>query len=64
VVGEGAPARWQLKKLPTEAALLVPGALAAVALKHADGFFNLRVVDRPDESQLVIAKTALSEWVL
>jgi hypothetical protein len=51
------------KRPPTEAALLVPGALAAVALKHADGFFSLQVVDRPDQSQLVIAKTALSEWV-
>ena len=43
--------------------LFVPGALAAVALKHADGFFSLRVVDRSDQSQLVIARTALSEWV-
>jgi hypothetical protein len=58
VVSNGAPAQ---KRPPIEAALLVPGALAAVALKHTDGFFSLRVVDRPDQSQLVITRTAASE---
>jgi hypothetical protein len=46
-----------------EAALFVPSALAAVALKYTDGCFSLRVVDHPHQSQLVIAKTALYERV-
>jgi hypothetical protein len=35
------------KRPPTEAPLFVPRALAAFALKHADGCFSLRIVDRP-----------------
>ena len=42
-------------------ALLVPDALAAIALKHPDGFFSFREEHRPHQFNLVITSSADSD---